>query len=231
VSRTVRPYGDASRRDRAARRRGALARHVADATRALSRLLSVHAHEPRPDHLVALAKARRSAEELVRAGWRTGPVPYGYRPHHMLISPYGRRPRHRVRLVVEPAEAFVVWMIFTWHVHDNLTHRRSPTSRPARATPHHWTRSPGNRGTWTTAFVRSVLRNPKYTGWQVWGRRHCGRPLPRDRWVWSDTQAHPTLIPTTLYDAARQPRRATLALAAAEATPRQSWHRAHGRSS
>lgn len=148
-------------------------------------------------------------------------MPYGYRPHHVLISPHGRRPRHRVRQVVEPSEAFVVWMIFTWHAHDNLTHAQITDKLVSARYPAPLNPATGQPVAWTAAFVRSVLRNPKYTGWQVWGHHHHGHPLPRDRWVWSDIQAHPALIPTTLYDAAQHPPR-TVEPAAAASAPQRS---------
>lgn len=153
-------------------------------------------------------------------------MPYGYRPQHILISPHGRRPRHRVRLVVEPTEAFVVWTIFTWRVHDNLTCGQITDKLTSARYPAPLDPVTGQPGTWTTASMRSVPQNTKYTGWQIWGHHH-GRPLQRADRVWPDTQAHPALIPTGLYDATQRPRRATIEPAAVEATPHGSGHRTH----
>ncbi|MEU4522980.1 recombinase family protein [Amycolatopsis sp. NPDC024027] len=42
--------------------------------------------------------------------------------------------------------------------------------------------------------MRAILRNPKYTGRQVWGRRHRGRLVSPERWVWSPAWVHLPLI-------------------------------------
>lgn len=43
-----------------------------------------------------------------------------------------------------------------------------------------------------------MLRNPKYTGYNVWGRhdKRPGRPRirPREQWVWSPTPTHPVIV-------------------------------------
>jgi hypothetical protein len=65
-------------------------------------------------HATTVAEARRGSEAMVRAGFNTGAVPYGYRARRVRIAPAGRRPRWRTRLVIEPAEAATVKMIFAW---------------------------------------------------------------------------------------------------------------------
>jgi Recombinase len=48
----------------------------------------------------------------------------------------------------------------------------------------------------------SILRNPKYTGYMVWGRSKRNGParsatalkVPADQWLWSPEPAHPALI-------------------------------------
>jgi Recombinase len=155
-------------------------------------------------HTVTLAQARRGSEELVRAGFNTGAVPYGYRPRRVRISPAGRRPRWRTRLVIEPAEAIAVKLIFRWHVEAELDtgairRRLIEAHCPAP-------RDPETRleGVWTRAAVRAILRNPKYTGHQVWGRLHHGRRVPRAQWVWSQEWVHPPLITVAEFTAANR---------------------------
>jgi hypothetical protein len=54
-------------------------------------------HVPRPVrqqvlreyHGVNLAHARRASEEMVRAGFNTGAVPYGYRAQRVRVTPAG----------------------------------------------------------------------------------------------------------------------------------------------
>ena len=50
-----------------------------------------------------------------------------------------------------------------------------------------------------------VLRNPKYTGFQVWNRRARkkghNRMNPPDVWIWSDEPAHPAIVSREEYDA------------------------------
>ncbi len=112
-------------------------------------------------HTATLAQARRGSEELVRAGFNTGAVPYGYRPRRVRISPSGRRPRWRTRLVIEPAEAIPVKLIFRWRAEAGLDtaairRRLIDTGCPAPRDP-----ETGLEGVWTRAAVRAILRNPE----------------------------------------------------------------------
>lgn len=155
-------------------------------------------------HTATLAQARRGSEELVRAGFNTGAVPYGYRPRRVRISPSGRRPRWRTRLVIEPAEAITVKLIFRWRAEAGLDtgairRRLIDTGCPAPRDP-----ETGLEGVWTRAAVRAILRNPKYTGRQVWGRHHHGRRVPREQWVWSQEWVHPPLITVAEFTAAHR---------------------------
>jgi Recombinase len=155
-------------------------------------------------HTATLAQARRGSEELVRAGFNTGAVPYGYRPRRVRISPSGRRPRWRTRLVIEPVEAIAVKLIFRWRAEAGLDtgaiRRRLIEARcPAPCDP-----QSGLEGVWTRAAVRAILRNPKYTGRQVWGRHHHGRRAPREVWVWSPVWAHPPIVSAEQFVAANR---------------------------
>ncbi|MEV6602730.1 recombinase family protein [Kutzneria sp. NPDC051319] len=155
-------------------------------------------------HTATLAQARRGSEDLVRAGFNTGAVPYGYRPRRVRVSPSGRRTRWRTRLVIEPAEAITVKLIFRWRAEAGLDtaaiRRRLIQARcPAPRDP-----ETGLEGVWTRAAVRAILRNPKYTGRQVWGRHHHGRRVPRAQWVWSQEWVHPPLVTVTEFTAANR---------------------------
>ena len=61
------------------------------------------------------------------------------------------------------------------------------------------------RGAWSKSSVWEVLRNSKYTGYQVWNRRARkkghNRTNPPEMWVWSDEPAHPAIVTREEYDA------------------------------
>lgn len=164
----------------------------------------IRQHVLRDYHVANLATARAASEDLVRAGFNTGDVPYGYRAHRVRVTPPGRRPRWRTRLAIEPVEASTVRMIFLWRGEDRLPlteiQRRLTVSRyPAPLDP-----DTGQSGVWTLAIVRAILRNPKYLGRQVWGRTHHGKRAPRTAWVWSAVWVHPPLITVEEFAAANQ---------------------------
>lgn len=165
---------------------------------------SVRQRVLREYHTANLAQARRASEEMVRAGFNTGAVPYGYRAQRIRVAPAGRKPRWRTRLTIEPVEAATVKMIFTWRAEDGLTvaaiRQRLVAARyPAPLDP-----ETGQPGVWTRAVIRAILRNPKYTGRQVWGRHHHGRRVPRARWVWSRAWVHPPLVTVAEFAAANR---------------------------
>jgi hypothetical protein len=155
-------------------------------------------------HTATLAQARRGSEELVRAGFNTGAVPYGYRPRRVRVHPSGRRPRWRTRLVIEPVEAIAVKLIFRWRAEAGLDTAAIRRRLIAACCPAPCDPETGLEGVWTRAAVRAILRNPKYTGRQVWGRRHHGRRVPRAQWVWSETWVHPPLITVAEFTAANR---------------------------
>jgi hypothetical protein len=167
-------------------------------------------------HAATLAQARRASEQWVRAGFNTGAVPYGYRAQRVQIAPAGRRARWRTRLVIEPVEAATVKMIFMWRGEDGLTiaairQRLLAARYPAPLDPE--TEQPV---VWTRALVAAVLRNPKYLGRQVWGRRHHGRRASCEAWVWSPEWAHPPIVSTDEFVAANSRTRLATALVAAD---------------
>ncbi|NKQ59366.1 recombinase [Amycolatopsis sp. K13G38] len=160
-------------------------------------------------HATNLAKARAGSEELVRAGFNTGDVPYGYRADRVRVTPPGRRPRWRTRLVIEPVEAATVRMIFVWRGEDRVPVREIRRRLAAARYPAPLDPETGLPGVWTVPIIRAVLRNPKYLGRQVWGRHH-GRQTHPDRWVWSPAWAHPPIVSAELF-AAANPRLQTAA--------------------
>ncbi len=168
-------------------------------------------------HADNLIKARRCSEELVRAGFNTGEVPYGYRAQRVRVCPPGRRPRRRTRLRIEPVEASTVRMIFVWRGEDRLRTREILRRLTESRYPAPLDTDTGQPRVWTSAAVRAILRNPKYLGRQVWGRTHHGRRTQPEQWVWSDVWAHPPLITAEEFAAANTPFRFQEPAAAATA--------------
>jgi len=60
-------------------------------------------------------------------------------------------------------------------------------------------------GAWSRSSIWEVLRNPKYTGYQVWNRRARktarNRENPPETWIWSEEPAHPALVSKEEFDA------------------------------
>jgi site-specific DNA recombinase len=159
-----------------------------------------------------LEKSRRGMEESVRQGWHTGgPVPYGYQlQEHQHPNPHkAREGKKKHRLIVEPIRAAVVLMIFTDYcrnalgmgaICDKLNRDLERFPPPARNPKD----ENGLPPTWSKSQIQSMLRNPKYTGYNVWNRhdKRKGRPLirPREEWIWSATPTHEAIVPRDLFD-------------------------------
>jgi len=84
-------------------------------------------------------------------------------------------------------------------------HSRAITGRLA-ADPAAYPAPDGNR--WHPSTVADLLRNPKYTGYMVFGRtrKTGGRayPVPRDQWIWSPAPVHPALVDRATWDEAQR---------------------------
>ncbi len=160
-----------------------------------------------------IERSRAGMEESVRQGWHTGgPAPYGYmlEPHPHPNPQKAREGRKKHRLVIDPVQGPIVLLIFTWYVEDELglgTICERLNSDLNRYPPPKRNRKDVNDlpQTWSKSQLHSLLRNPKYTGFNVWGRhdKRRGRPVlrPRDKWVWSAAPTHEAIVPRELFDA------------------------------
>jgi site-specific DNA recombinase len=67
--------------------------------------------------------------------------------------------------------------------------------------------APGTAPGWTAQTVHVLLKNPKYTGHMVYGRRRTRNehraPVPPDQWIWSPAPVHPAIIDLATWDAAQ----------------------------
>ena len=163
-----------------------------------------------------IERSRAGMEESVRQGWHTGgPAPYGYmlEPHPHPNAQKAREGRKKHRLIVDPERGPIVLLIFTWYVEDELglgTICERLNSDLDRYPPPKRNRKDVNDlpQTWSKSQLHSLLRNPKYTGFNVWGRhdKRRGRPVlrPRDKWVWSATPTHEAIVPRELFDAVEE---------------------------
>jgi site-specific DNA recombinase len=155
-------------------------------------------------------KARKGLEEHAIAGYNTGPVPYGYQPDRSAhpVPAKASAGLTKTRLAIDPGNGPWVTQIFTWRVAENLSREAIAGRLDALGAP-----SPDGNG-WSAQTVGTILANPKYTGYMVYGRtKNVGKSqrkgerkvtrVPRDQWIWSDAPTHPALITREVWDAAQ----------------------------
>jgi site-specific DNA recombinase len=151
-------------------------------------------------------KAWRGFEQHTLDGYNIGGAPYGYTPDRIPHPSPAKaaQGRTKTRLLLDPQRAPVVAQIFTWRTVDRVgatTIARRLNADPA-ACP-----SP-KPGGWTTGGVYAILRNPKYTGHMVYGRRRSTgsrrfHDAPQDQWIWSPEETHPAIITRQTWDTAQ----------------------------
>ncbi len=151
-------------------------------------------------------KAWRGLREHSLAGWNIGTPPYGYTaervPHPVPMK--ASQGRTKTRLVIDPERAPAAAAIFAWRTEDKLgayTIAQRLAADPANYPP-------PKSGRWFEATVYAILRNPKYTGYMVFGRQRTlksGRTVavPPGEWLWSPEPAHPAIITRATFDAAQ----------------------------
>jgi DNA invertase Pin-like site-specific DNA recombinase len=152
-------------------------------------------------------KAWKGLREHAMDGWNIGPTPYGYAaervPHPIPVK--AAEGRTKTRLILDPQRAPVVVQIYAWRTEDRLgvpeIARRLNTS-PGTCPP------PRQDHGWAPSAVLSILSNPKYTGYMVFGRRRTqagqrGRRVDPAHWLWSPEPTHPAIITRAVWDAAQ----------------------------
>jgi site-specific DNA recombinase len=163
-------------------------------------------------------RAAMSAQTATEGRFLGGRPPYGYR-----LADAGEHPHpgkaavgaRLHRLEPDPATAEVVARIFElflaghgyYAIAEQLTAEAipSPAGYDRVRNPHRLGRA------WAKSAVRAILRNPRYTGYQVWGRQrrdevlldvndvaagHVSRMRWNDpgRWIWSTQPTHQRLV-------------------------------------
>jgi site-specific DNA recombinase len=154
----------------------------------------------------------------VRDGWNIGKPPYGYRAldYRHPNPAKAAKGQTKMRLEPDPATAPTVTQIAAWRYYDGIGYAaiaerlNADLERFPPPTP------PGGRrarGAWGKSSVYEILKNPKYTGYQVFNRRATrsarGKVNDPMKWVWSTEPTHEPLIAKWMYDEiqARRPRR------------------------
>jgi site-specific DNA recombinase len=163
-----------------------------------------------------LEKSWDGMTESTRQGWHTGgPTPYGYAlEEHLHPNPAkAKQGERKHKLVVDPLRARVVKQIFHWYVTEERglgeIIRKLNGDLDLYPPPEPSNRCPGNLSpTWHRGTVQAILRNPKYTGFNVWNRhdKHAKHKpgaktvKPKSEWVWSEAPTHEAIVPRELYD-------------------------------
>lgn len=162
-------------------------------------------------HHELMVKSRQGQETSTRQGWHTGGVAlFGYRfVTHNHPNPHkASRGINKRTLELDPARAPVVRAIYDWYLGGGmglLQIRDRLNAEPDRYPPPVPIDPTTARGAWSRSSVWEVLRNPKYTGYQVWNRRARkkghNRMNPPETWIWSEEPAHPAIVSREEYDA------------------------------
>jgi site-specific DNA recombinase len=153
----------------------------------------------------------------VREGWNIGMPPYGYRAKaHRHPNPMkAAKGQTKSRLEPDGIKAETVTQIAASRYHEQLGYdtiadrlnadltRYPPPEPPCKARARH---------AWSKSTIASILRNPKYTGYQVFNRRAMrsrhGELNDPVKWVWSPEPAHEPIIPKWMFDELNARRRA-----------------------
>nr|CTQ91107.1 Recombinase [Kibdelosporangium sp. MJ126-NF4] len=146
----------------------------------------------------------------VREGYNIGKPPYGYAAKKFRHPNPAKAEKGLTKTRLEPdgIKGEAVALMAKWRYHEgvgcdtiserlNMDLDKYPPPEP-----------PGGqraRGAWSKSSVVEILKNPKYTGYQVYNRRarrsRGGRnkPNPPEMWVWSTEPAHEPLIPKWMF--------------------------------
>lgn len=147
----------------------------------------------------------------VREGYNIGKPPYGYKAKTLRHPNPTKAEKGVTKTRLEPdgIRAETVTLIAKWRHHEQLgydTIAERLNQHPDRYPP---PTPPGGlraRNAWSKSSVAELLKNPKYTGYQVYNRRarrsRGGRNKanPPQLWVWSSEPAHEPLIPKWMFD-------------------------------
>ncbi|MFG3253674.1 recombinase family protein [Streptomyces sp. NPDC048172] len=147
----------------------------------------------------------------VREGWNIGKPPYGYAAKTYRHPNPSRAAKGATKTRLEPdgVRSAAVTRMACWRHYERLGYGAIAdrlNTDPERCPPPEPPGGPERaRGAWSRSTVADILRNPKYTGYQVFNRRatksrHGAHNDPA-LWIWSPEPAHEPLIPKWMFDA------------------------------
>ena len=148
----------------------------------------------------------------VREGYNIGKPCYGYKAKKIRHPNPAKAEKGLTKTRLEPdgMRAETVTLIAKWRYHEQLGCDTIAERLNQDLDKYPPPQPPGGlraRGAWSKSSVAELLKNPKYTGYQVYNRRarrsRGGRnkPNPPQMWVWSVEPAHEPLIPKWMFDA------------------------------
>ena len=152
-------------------------------------------------------KVWNGLKEHSLAGWNLGKIPAGYtgQRHPHPVPTKAAEGRTKTRLAPHPVYAPIIALIYQWRVSEHLG---KPTIRARLAADPIAYPPPGPTPSWSLALVDEILSNPKYTGYQVIGRRRRkgGKKvwMPASEWIWSAEPTHAALVDMATWDAAQK---------------------------
>jgi site-specific DNA recombinase len=145
----------------------------------------------------------------VRDGWNIGKPPYGYRAKIYRHPNPTKADRGYTKTRLEPdgPRAETVTQIALWRYHEQVGYDTIAERLNADLQKYPPPEPPNKsraRGAWGKTSVMEILRNPKYTGYQVYNRRasrsRSGKVNDPVKWVWSPEPVHEPLIPKWMFD-------------------------------
>ena len=145
----------------------------------------------------------------VREGWNIGKPAYGYKAKSYRHPNPMKAAKGLIKSRLEPdgVRGETVTQIALWRYHEGLgydTIAERLNQDLTRYPPPSPTGGKRARGAWGKSSVSDVLKNPKYTGYQVFNRRatrsRSGKVNDPVKWVWSPEPVHEPLIPKWMYD-------------------------------
>ena len=124
-------------------------------------------------------------------GYNLGKVLDGYLPEKIPHPAPSKASQGRTKtlLVLDEQRAPIIAAIYAMRAEEKL----GVPAIHARLAADPVTYPPADPATgWTLGGIYSILANPKYTGYQVFGRTRRGKAVPEGQWYWPSGTAHPS---------------------------------------
>lgn len=154
----------------------------------------------------------------VREGFNIGKPPYGYKAKTFRHPNQAKAEKGGTKTRLEPDDerARTVTLIAKWRYHEQLGFDAIAQRLNTDLNEHPPPEANGGqrtRSAWSKSSVADILKNPKYTGYQVYNRRArrsrggTGVHNSPEMWVWSHEPAHEPLFPKWMFDELQKMRR------------------------